>query len=83
MVSGGTLLLALFALFVINALAERRRGNRHLRGRWGGSPVGWHSGVGSFGGGFGGFGGGGGGFGGGFGGFGGGRSGGGGGGGRW
>jgi uncharacterized protein len=82
--SGGTLLLALFVLFIaINAIAARTRGNRRFRGRWGSSPAGWHSGVGPFGGGFGGFGGGGGGFGGGFGGFGGGRSGGGGGGASW
>ena len=82
--SGGTVLLAIFVMFmVINALAGRLRGGRRRR-RWGGGPLsGWHSGVGPFGGGFGGFGGGGGGFGGGFGGFGGGRSGGGGGGGSW
>lgn len=82
--SGRNLLVALFALFiVINALAGRMRKRRGFRGRWGG-PIGWHSGVGPFGGGLGGFGGGrGGGFGGGFGGFGGGRSGGGGGGGGW
>jgi uncharacterized protein len=82
--SGGTLLLGLFVLFVvINALAARTRGNRRFRGQWGAGPIGWHSGVGPFGGGFGGFGGRGGGFGGGFGGFGGGRSGGGGGGAGW
>jgi uncharacterized protein len=79
--SGGTLLLALFVVFmVINAIAGRlghgRR--RYRRGRWGGIGPGWHSGVGPFGGGFGGGFGGSGGFGGGFGGFGGGRSGGGG-----
>jgi uncharacterized protein len=81
--SGGSVLLALFVLFiVINAIAGRTRGRRRRRG--------WSSWVGPFGGGFGGglggglgggFGGGG--FGGGFGGFGGGRSGGGGGGGSW
>jgi len=86
--SGGTLFLALFVVFVvINALAARARGNSRFRRRWGGDPIGWHSGVGPFGGGFGGggggFGGRGGGFGGGFGGFGGGRSGGGGGGASW
>lgn len=79
--SGGGLLLALFVfILVINAIASRTHGKRGLRRRWGGGPVGWHSGVGPFGGGFGG---GGGGFGGGFGGFGGGRSGGGGGGASW
>lgn len=83
--SGGTLLLAIFVLFMlINAIAGRSRRGRSRRGGWSG----WNSGVGPFGGpfggGFGGFGGGGGGFGGGgFGGFGGGRSGGGGGGGGW
>jgi uncharacterized protein len=88
--SGGSLLLALFVLFLVLS-ALRRGGSRRRR---------WHSGIGpfggGFGGGFGGFGGGGfggggfggggfggGGFGGGFGGFGGGRSGGGGGGGSW
>ena len=80
---GGTLIVALFVLFVvINAISGRLRRRGFRGGRWGGSG-GWHSGVGPFGGGFGGFGGGGGGFGGGFGGFGGGRSGGGGGGGSW
>jgi uncharacterized protein len=84
--SGGSVLLALFVLFIL--LSALRRGGRRRRRRW-------YSGVGPFGGGFGGglgggfgggFGGGGfggGGFGGGFGGFGGGRSGGGGGGGSW
>ena len=84
--SGGTLLLALFVLFmVINAIAGRLgHGRRRMRrGRWGGIGPGWHSGVGPFGGGFGGGFGGSGGFGGGFGGFGGGRSGGGGGGAGW
>jgi len=80
--SGGSLLLAIFVLFmVINAIAGRLRGNRRsYRRGWGGGWSGWNSGVGPFGGGFGG---GGGGFGGGFGGFGGGRSGGGGGGAGW
>jgi uncharacterized protein len=79
---GGSLLLALFILFIVlNALAGRVQGNRRRFGRrWGGrSWGGWSSGVGPFGGSAGGFGGG---FGG-FGGFGGGRSGGGGGGARW
>ena len=78
--SGGTLIVALFVLFmVLNAIAGRLRGGRRgfRRRGWGGYG-GWHSGVGPFGGGFGG-----GGFGGGFGGFGGGRSGGGGGGAGW
>jgi len=82
--SGGSLLMALFVLFlVLNAIAGRTR--RRGRRDWGGAPwSGWNSGVGPFGGGRGGFGGfGGGGFGGGFGGFGGGRSGGGGGGAGW
>jgi uncharacterized protein len=84
--SGGSLIVALFVLFmVINLIAGRMRGRRRFRGGWGGGG-GWSSGVGPFGGGFrGGFGRGGG-FGGGFGGFGGfggGRSGGGGGGGSW
>ena len=82
--SGGSLLVALFVLFlVLNAIAGRTR--RRGRRDWGGAPwSGWNSGVGPFGGGRGGFGGfGGGGFGGGFGGFGGGRSGGGGGGAGW
>jgi uncharacterized protein len=83
--SGGSLIVALFVLFiVINIIAGRMRGRRRFRGPWGGGG-GWSSGVGPFGGGFGGLGRGGG-FGGGFGGFGGfggGRSGGGGGGGSW
>lgn len=85
--SGGSVILALFVLFIIiNAIAGRLRPRRRW-GPWGGGGgwSGWNSGVGpfgggGFGGGFGGFGGGGGG---GFGGFGGGRSGGGGGGGSW
>jgi uncharacterized protein len=83
--SGGTVLLAIFVIFmVINAIAGRLGGGRRrMRGGWGGRGRGWHSGVGPFGGGFGGGGFGGGGFGGGFGGFGGGRSGGGGGGAGW
>ena len=82
--SGGTVIVAIFVLFmVLNALAARMRGGRRFRRGWGGSRGGWHSGVGPFGGGFGGGGFGGGGFGGGFGGFGGGRSGGGGGGAGW
>jgi uncharacterized protein len=83
--SGGTLILALFVLFIVlNAIAGRLRGGRrHIRRRGWGGYGGWHSGVGPFGGGFGGGGFGGGGFGGGFGGFGGGRSGGGGGGAGW
>jgi uncharacterized protein len=81
--SGGSLILALFVLFmIINLIAGRLRGRRRFRGGWGGGG-GWSSGVGPFGGGFGGGFGRGGGFGGGFGGFGGGRSGGGGGGGSW
>jgi uncharacterized protein len=81
--SGGSLIFALFIVFVvINAIVGRLRGGRRYR-RWGGSGwSGWSSGVGPFGG-FGGGLGGGGGFGGGFGGFGGGRSGGGGGGASW
>jgi uncharacterized protein len=89
---GGSVILALFVLFIVlNVIAARTR--RRGRRRWGGPWGGWHSGVGPFGGGFGGgggfgrgggFGGGFGGFGGGgFGGFGGGRSGGGGGGASW
>jgi uncharacterized protein len=84
--SGGSLIVALFVLFVIlNLIAGRMRGRRRFRGGWGGGG-GWSSGVGPFGGGFGGGFGRGGGFGGGFGGFGGfggGRSGGGGSGGSW
>ena len=82
--SGGSIIFALFVLFVvINALAGMTRRRRRFRGRWGGPPI-WTSGVGPFGGGIGGWGGGrSGGFGGGFGGFGGGRSGGGGGGASW
>jgi uncharacterized protein len=81
--SGGSLIVALFVLFlVINIIAGRMRGRRRFGGGWGGRG-GWSSGVGPFGGGFGGGFGRGGGFGGGFGGFGGGRSGGGGGGGSW
>ena len=84
--SGGSLILALFVLFVvINLIAGRMRGRRRFGGGWGGRG-GWSSGVGPFGGGFGGGLGRGGGFGGGFGGFGGfggGRSGGGGAGGSW
>jgi|KBSMisStandDraft_5_1062788.scaffolds.fasta_scaffold436936_2 uncharacterized protein len=80
---GGSVMLALFVLFIVlNALGKRNRRARY----WGGTPWStWHSGVGPFGGRGGGFGGfdGGGGFGGGFGGFGGGRSGGGGGGASW
>ena len=80
--SGGSVILALFVLFIVlNAIARTRRRRRF--GGWGmGGGSGWNSGVGPFGGG-GGLGGGGGGFGGGFGGFGGGRSGGGGGGAGW
>jgi uncharacterized protein len=81
--SGGSIILALFVLFIVlNALGNR---NRRRSRYWGGTPWStWHSGVGPFGGPRGGgFGGGGGGFGGGFGGFGGGRSGGGGGGAGW
>lgn len=81
---GGSIVLALFVLFIVlNALGNR---NRRRSRYWGGAPWStWHSGVGPFGGRGGGFGGfeGGGGFGGGFGGFGGGRSGGGGGGASW
>jgi len=80
---GGSIVLALFVLFIVlNALGNR---NRRRSRYWGGTPWStWHSGVGPFGGSRGGgFGGGGGGFGGGFGGFGGGRSGGGGGGASW
>ncbi len=81
--SGGSLIVALFVLFmIVNLIAGRVRGRRRFRGGWGGGG-GWSSGVGPFGGGFGGGFGSGGGFGGGFGGFGGGRSGGGGGGGSW
>jgi uncharacterized protein len=81
--SGGTLIVALFVLFIVlNAIAARTR-RRRFGNRWAGPFGGWNSGVGPFGGGFGGFGGRGGGFGGGFGGFGGGRSGGGGGGAGW
>jgi uncharacterized protein len=83
--SGGSLIVALFVLFIVlNAIGRTRR-RRGFGSRWGsGGWSGWNSGVGPFGGG-GGFGGsgGGGGFGGGFGGFGGGRSGGGGGGAGW
>ena len=81
--SGGTLLLAMFVIFmVINAMAGQLRGGRRNARHWGGGGwSGWSSGVGPFGGGFGG--GGGGGFGCGFGGFGGGGSGGGGGGSSW
>jgi uncharacterized protein len=83
--SGGSLIVALFVLFVfVNLIAGRMR-RRRFRGGWGGGG-GWSSGVGPFGGGFGGGFGRGGGFGGGFGGFGGfggGRSGGGGSGGSW
>ena len=83
--SGGSVIVALFILFmVLNALGRTRR--RRRLGGWGMGPwSGWNSGVGPFGGGGGGLGGGGGGggFGGGFGGFGGGRSGGGGASGGW
>jgi len=83
--SGGSLIVALFVLFVILNLISGRMRRRRFRGGWGGGG-GWSSGVGPFGGGFGGGFGRGGGFGGGFGGFGGfggGRSGGGGSGGSW
>jgi uncharacterized protein len=81
---GGSIILAIFVLFmVLNAMARTRR-RRRFGGGWGmGGWSGWNSGVGPFGGGGwggrsgGGFGGGG------FGGFGGGRSGGGGGGASW
>jgi uncharacterized protein len=84
--SGGSLIVALFVLFlIINIIAGRLRSRRRFSRGWG-RRGGWSSGVGPFGGGFGGGFGRGGGFGGGFGGFGGfggGRSGGGGGGGSW
>ena len=81
--SGGSVILALFILFIaLNAIGRTRRRRRFGPGWGGGGWSGWNSGVGPFGSG-GGFGRGGGGFGGGFGGFGGGRSGGGGGGAGW
>jgi uncharacterized protein len=82
--SGGTVILALFILFILLNVIGRTRKRRRFYGGWGrGGWSGWHSGVGPFGGGGWGGGSGGGGFGGGFGGFGGGGSGGGGASGGW
>jgi uncharacterized protein len=82
--SGGTLILALFVLFIVLNMLGRTRRRRRFFGGWGtGGWSGWNSGVGPFGGGGWGGGGGGGFGGGGFGGFGGGRSGGGGASGGW